>query len=241
MFLCKWRARKQISLHRDNKVVLYCIVNWEHRERKQRHWYVLLQMSTRTAFILNQNLIRLNRIGRLIQNRSCSETHSINNCDEVSMKWAINVKQCSRDRQCNKTFFYRFSATTTNREYKTVRRKRGKNDDRGSGEYKKAFKREGGREGRERERETDRQIDRQTDREADRQTETDRQTHRHTHTRACARTHARTRTQRERQTDRQRQTDTDRQTNRHRQTDRQTDDSNFVFYAVNHCGYIRAI
>ena len=24
MFLCKWRARKQISLHRDNKVVLYC-------------------------------------------------------------------------------------------------------------------------------------------------------------------------------------------------------------------------
>ena len=26
MFLCKWRARKQISLHRDNKVVLYCIV-----------------------------------------------------------------------------------------------------------------------------------------------------------------------------------------------------------------------
>ena len=25
MFLCKWRARKQISLHRDNKVVLYCI------------------------------------------------------------------------------------------------------------------------------------------------------------------------------------------------------------------------
>ena len=23
MFLCKWRARKQISLHRDNKVVLY--------------------------------------------------------------------------------------------------------------------------------------------------------------------------------------------------------------------------
>ena len=27
MFLCKWRARKQISLHRDNKVVLYCIVH----------------------------------------------------------------------------------------------------------------------------------------------------------------------------------------------------------------------
>ena len=26
-FLCKWRARKQISLHRDNKVVLYCIVS----------------------------------------------------------------------------------------------------------------------------------------------------------------------------------------------------------------------
>ena len=26
VFLCKWRARKQISLHRDNKVVLYCIV-----------------------------------------------------------------------------------------------------------------------------------------------------------------------------------------------------------------------
>ena len=26
MFLCKWRARKQISLHRDNKIVLYCIV-----------------------------------------------------------------------------------------------------------------------------------------------------------------------------------------------------------------------
>ena len=26
MFLCKWRARKQISLHRDNKVVLYCTV-----------------------------------------------------------------------------------------------------------------------------------------------------------------------------------------------------------------------
>ena len=25
MFLCKWRARKQIPLHRDNKVVLYCI------------------------------------------------------------------------------------------------------------------------------------------------------------------------------------------------------------------------
>ena len=25
MFLCEWRARKQISLHRDNKVVLYCI------------------------------------------------------------------------------------------------------------------------------------------------------------------------------------------------------------------------
>ena len=25
MFLCKWRARKLISLHRDNKVVLYCI------------------------------------------------------------------------------------------------------------------------------------------------------------------------------------------------------------------------
>ena len=24
MFLCKWRARKQISLHRDNKVVLCC-------------------------------------------------------------------------------------------------------------------------------------------------------------------------------------------------------------------------
>ena len=33
-------------------------------------------------------------------------------------------------------FFYRFSAKTTNREYKTVRRKRGENDDRGSGEYK---------------------------------------------------------------------------------------------------------
>ena len=28
MFLCKWRAKKQISLHRDNKFVLYCIVNW---------------------------------------------------------------------------------------------------------------------------------------------------------------------------------------------------------------------
>ena len=27
MFLCKWRARKQISLHRDNKVVLYCTYN----------------------------------------------------------------------------------------------------------------------------------------------------------------------------------------------------------------------
>ena len=26
MFLCKWWARKQISLHRDNKVVLYCII-----------------------------------------------------------------------------------------------------------------------------------------------------------------------------------------------------------------------
>ena len=26
MFLCKWRARKQMSLHRDNTVVLYCIV-----------------------------------------------------------------------------------------------------------------------------------------------------------------------------------------------------------------------
>ena len=26
MFLCKWRARKQISLHRDNIVALYCIV-----------------------------------------------------------------------------------------------------------------------------------------------------------------------------------------------------------------------
>ena len=25
MFLCKWRARKQISLHRDNKVVLYIV------------------------------------------------------------------------------------------------------------------------------------------------------------------------------------------------------------------------
>ena len=27
MFLCKWRARNQISLHRDNKVVLYCNSN----------------------------------------------------------------------------------------------------------------------------------------------------------------------------------------------------------------------
>ena len=26
MFLCKWWARKEISLHRDNEVVLYCIV-----------------------------------------------------------------------------------------------------------------------------------------------------------------------------------------------------------------------
>ena len=29
MFLCKWRARKQISLHRDNKVVLYCTVLYQ--------------------------------------------------------------------------------------------------------------------------------------------------------------------------------------------------------------------
>ena len=36
MFLCKWRARKQISLHRDNKVVLYCIV-------------LVLRLSTPTA------------------------------------------------------------------------------------------------------------------------------------------------------------------------------------------------
>ena len=31
MFLCKWRARKQISLHRDNKVVLYYL--WSYPEK----------------------------------------------------------------------------------------------------------------------------------------------------------------------------------------------------------------
>ena len=31
MFLCKWRARKQTSLHRDIKVVLYCIVLYIRR------------------------------------------------------------------------------------------------------------------------------------------------------------------------------------------------------------------
>ena len=28
MFLRKWRAKKKMSLHRDNKAVLYCIVTW---------------------------------------------------------------------------------------------------------------------------------------------------------------------------------------------------------------------
>ena len=33
--LCKWRARRQISLHRDNKVVLYCTVLYCSQNNKE--------------------------------------------------------------------------------------------------------------------------------------------------------------------------------------------------------------
>ena len=35
MFLCKWWARKQISIHRDNKVVLYCITSIQYTLEKK--------------------------------------------------------------------------------------------------------------------------------------------------------------------------------------------------------------
>jgi len=43
MILCKWRARKQISLLRDNKIVLYCMKNEaKKKEEKKEEVYKYL-------------------------------------------------------------------------------------------------------------------------------------------------------------------------------------------------------
>ena len=67
MFLCKWRARKQISLHGDNKVVLYCIsplpsaffsiqkvtVVVGERERQTRHCGIMWRVPPRCIMGIN--------------------------------------------------------------------------------------------------------------------------------------------------------------------------------------------
>ena len=53
-FLCKWRARKQISLQRDNKVVLYCI-----EKEAEKNWH---RRQLRKVFYLSGSDLRCNRL-----------------------------------------------------------------------------------------------------------------------------------------------------------------------------------
>ena len=112
MFLCKWRARKQISLHRDNKVVLYLqsinkgtelIQPWNLQHlptvHQQRHWThsamkptaVISSPSTKplNSFSQRGHLQSINTGTELIQPWSLQHLPTVNTDTELTQPWRL--------------------------------------------------------------------------------------------------------------------------------------------------------